>query len=194
MGGETSPLQQVLLLCRHKLNTIYLSHWDSDHIGFVPSAARALPRACLASPPKGPGRARQLARLKALLPCPIAANAPQVFALRDHVPAVRNDSHVVVSADHRWLIPGDSPLVEERRWITEALPWNQIKTLVLGHHGSRTSSGTALLRTLPNLQIAIASARHARYGHPHRETIARLRAKGLGVLKTEDFGHLRFQE
>lgn len=65
-----------------------------------------------------------------------------------------------------------------------------VRVLALGHHGSRTSTSKDLLKELPNLKLAIASARKRRYGHPHRETVEALGKFKVPILSTEDWGNI----
>ena len=59
--------------------------------------------------------------------------------------------------------------------------------LLLGHHGSRTSTSEQLLVGLPHLKLAIASSRHRRFGHPHLETQLRLKSHHVPLITTEDW-------
>ena len=95
------------------------------------------------------------------------------------------------------LIPGDSPKKSELQWIrnlpNQSLKRHQIYGLILGHHGSKTSSSEELLNKLPHLKWAVASAREEKYHHPHPSVRARLKAKKIPLLRTEDWGHIKFQ-
>ena len=55
------------------------------------------------------------------------------------------------------------------------------------------STSDDLLNRLPNLRLVIASARFARYHHPSIETVTRLRARGVPLLRTEDWGSIALQ-
>jgi competence protein ComEC len=95
----------------------------------------------------------------------------------------------------RVVVPGDSPIKEERQWLHGLgafAPGVRAAAdfLILGHHGSRTSTGLDLLKSLPRLRGAIASARRARYGHPHREVELRLRKFRVPLLKIEDWNNI----
>ncbi|MGE5084974.1 MAG: hypothetical protein ACM3MG_01640, partial [Bacillota bacterium] len=108
-----------------------------------------------------------------------------------HPPIIAKDtnsnSHVVKFENT--LLPGDSPQQEEKFWKNQS--WIQnTKILVLGHHGSKTSTSAELIASLPNLQMAIASARWARYKHPHPATVAILQKYHIPLLRTEDWGNI----
>ncbi|WP_214778214.1 DNA internalization-related competence protein ComEC/Rec2 [Exiguobacterium sp. s22] len=78
----------------------------------------------------------------------------------------------------RYLLTGDLPIEEE-----DKLPPLDVDVFKLGHHGSNTSSGEALLRrTDPEWVIASVGANN-RYGHPHEETLQRI--AGRHLLRTD---------
>jgi competence protein ComEC len=56
------------------------------------------------------------------------------------------------------------------------------------HHGSRTSSGEALIAaTLPEIAV-IPVGRRSIFGHPHLEVVQRWRSAGARVMRTGDRG------
>lgn len=197
MGGEKNPLRRVARLCRGKNQRITLSHWDWDHVGFTLKAAQTLSQACLEIAPWGKGSAFKMKILSLFPPC--HADARLVPSLRRLTRFSSSDfklksndlSHVVIAAD-KILLPGDSSLRQEKIWSQNAF-LKKVNFLLLGHHGSRTSTSEDLLRRLPELKTAVASARGARYGHPHHETIERLKKYHIPILKTEDWGNLWFE-
>jgi len=60
--------------------------------------------------------------------------------------------------------------------------------LHLGHHGSRTSSGSAFLEAV-SAEVAIYSAAEGnRYGHPHEDVVGRVAAMGIPLYGTDIHG------
>ncbi|OGY97982.1 MAG: hypothetical protein A2855_02390 [Candidatus Liptonbacteria bacterium RIFCSPHIGHO2_01_FULL_57_28] len=60
--------------------------------------------------------------------------------------------------------------------------------LKVGHHGSKYSSSAAFLRAArPEVAVISSGARNT-YGHPARETLARLSAADIPVLRTDQMG------
>lgn len=102
-------------------------------------------------------------------------------------------SRVFLLPAARALIPGDSTTAKEAQWSPRLAQPASIRLLVLGHHGSRTSTSPGLLQRLRGLKQAIASARFARYGHPHASVAKRLRLHRVALVSTEDWGTLRFE-
>lgn len=62
--------------------------------------------------------------------------------------------------------------------------------LKVAHHGSRTSSTASFLRLVSPGVALVSAGRGNRYGHPHPDVVARLRAEGATVLTTQEHGAL----
>lgn len=63
-----------------------------------------------------------------------------------------------------------------------------ITLLKVAHHGSKNSTGEALLQEL-NPKIALISAgRDNRYGHPHAQLLDRLKKQGCRIYRTQESG------
>lgn len=201
MGGERNPLRQIKKICGNKLNRIYLSHWDWDHISFVLKARFLSKKICLGLRPLGSSSPHKMKLLKAYRLC--TSNQRENFPLRELTHLSDRDgekinggnsndlSHVLLVGENL-LIPGDSTTQQEKIWSHE-VPLRKVKFLLLGHHGSHTSTSAELLAQLPGLKVAIASARFSRYGHPHLEVVQRLKRSHIVLLKTEDWGNLWFE-
>lgn len=72
-----------------------------------------------------------------------------------------------------YVSTGDAYVAQERalleRWPADSVRADVLK---LGHHGSRTSTSLAWLRTVRPSIVAISVGAGNRYGHPHPETLA----------------------
>lgn len=197
MGGERSPLRQVQKVCGDKNNRVYLSHWDWDHVSFAIQAKTLLKKICLSLPPLGVSSAYKMKILQTYKSCSSQQKSPTSlqeltqFTNQDLHKKSNDLSHVLLAME-QFLIPGDSTAAQEKIW-SQQVPLKKVKFLLLGHHGSRTSTSAELVDRLPNLQVAVASARFARYGHPHAEVVRRLQRHQVILLKTEDWGNLWFE-
>lgn len=90
------------------------------------------------------------------------------------------------------LLTGDaSEKVEEA--VIHAHPNLQFSILKAGHHGSRTSSGEALLKLVQPRLAFISCGKHNHYGHPSPETLARLKATGAIIFRTDQDGQIRLR-
>lgn len=188
VGGEYKPSPRKLReFCGGKENLVFFSHWDWDHIGLIRFLSSNVSRTCIAQMPGGDGNDAKVRLLKSFYSCAQKISTVQMLIARDGKTANAN-SNVFVTDNV--LIPGDSPTSQEKLWLRDLLKPSRIRTLILGHHGSRTSTGNHLLDHLPNLKVAIASARKPRYGHPHPHILFKLQQYGVPVLKTEDWGSL----
>ena len=185
-GGERAPWRRVKKLCKHKDNRVYLTHYDWDHIRFIRRLKRQLPGACLATKIHYPISVKKRKWLNRLRPCPTSASSP-VELLFSGGEKGTNDRSRVFSVARHILVPGDSPTSQEKKWVKHLN--KNFDTLVLGHHGSRTSSSERLLKAA-SIRQAIASARRKKYGHPHPVVIQRLKQHKIPLLSTEEWGHI----
>ena len=87
-----------------------------------------------------------------------------------------NDTSVALLLNafgRKFLLAGDAGMIEETNMVNSGANID-IDVLKLNHHGSKYSNSALFLeKTSP--QIAVVSAgKSNRYGHPHKETLARL--------------------
>jgi competence protein ComEC len=202
MGGEQAPKNQILKLCRNRKNSLYLTHSDLDHISFVPWGLRNLAELCLKIPLREKTTPFTQKKLRGLKLCPATEKQQQSeIEITFQPSAARFTSrhkdnrnilsrvYIIPGSTRRILIPGDSTKEAEKIWKHQ-LPKMPIQILILGHHGSRTSTSHELLLKLPQLKMGVASARRRRYGHPHPEITKRLVLSQAASLSTEIWGNL----
>lgn len=96
----------------------------------------------------------------------------------------------------RFLFTGDLEEAGRARMLAEH-PGDALRAEVLkvAHHGSRNGTDTRLLRTVRPRYAVLSLGKNNEYGHPHRETLAALRAAGLPaarVLRTDRHGDVVF--
>ncbi len=85
------------------------------------------------------------------------------------------------------LLVGDAEHHEEAKLLASRADLHA-DVLKLGHHGSRTSSGSAFLAAVgPTWTVASTGVRN-RFGHPHAETLGTLRRLGLPLARTDLHG------
>lgn len=187
-GGEMFLSAQIkkrfILQCYNKLNVLHLSHADWDHFAFLEFISRHSKRLCWGTRPPEPLKNEPYG-------IPFCENNSDHTLFYDSTSSQRNDRSIIQLVNSI-LIPGDSSIKMEKIWSKTLRPYqNKIKHLLLSHHGSRTATGNDLLRELPQLKLAIASARFQKYRHPHIEVTKKLREHKVPLIKTEDWGDIR---
>ncbi len=103
-----------------------------------------------------------------------------------------NDSSIVALLTYGGttvLLTGDATALEEPQ-IAESID-GEVDVLKVGHHGSRYSSSSAFLKDIDPEVAIISCGRDNSYGHPHQETLERLRAIGATILRTDTMGDIR---
>ncbi len=88
----------------------------------------------------------------------------------------------------RILLAGDA----ERRAEKRLVRWGRSHIWKVHHHGSRTSSTVEFLTSAVPGWSVISSGFGNSYGHPAAEVIARLRAFGSRILRTDFHGFVEF--
>lgn len=202
VGGEYWDSKKISAACAHKLNRIFISHTDFDHIRLL-SKISNWPRFCLEnlkfeiSSPFYRKISKHFTRCepRALSSQPsfhTLTLSKSLFTARKASQRLSaNDLSHIFQVENSVLIPGDSTTKAEKIWINRIKNLRKMRVLILGHHGSSTSTSTLLLQQLPNLKMAFVSARQEVYGHPHPWVVHRLQKKNVPTLSTEDWGHLR---
>ncbi len=197
MGGSRKSLpsirQRVLKICGGKKNQVHFSHWDLDHIGLARHIYRFLPF-CVASWPRGIAKVRQKKLLAALPSCRQRRKQELSIAEMAFTPPQNgsaNQNSRVFLLENKFLLPGDSPADQEIHWLQQK-NLGAAKILILGHHGSNTSTCSLLLERLSAVKVAVASSFFKKYGHPHQNVCARVKSHGISLLRTEEWGNIYF--
>lgn len=191
MGGEFFPEESIFDLCHLKKNQLTFSHLDQDHINFVTRVYRILPSLCRTQ--QRPFLFVSNKKRRKIQNIPLCLdNAVQPFKEvsipQEIKPRNSNEESRIFVLKQKVLIPGDSTSRMEKHWAL-LLP-KSIQLLILGHHGSKTSTSEFLLNQLPSLHLSVVSARKRRYSHPHPQIVSRLNKRGVLLVGTEQFHHV----
>ena len=90
------------------------------------------------------------------------------------------------------LITGDRNTLGERLLMLRAeLP--ELELLIVGHHGSKYSTGTDLLEATMPAAAVISVGENNSYGHPAQEVLDRLAAIGCAVYRTDRDGTIIYR-
>ncbi len=94
--------------------------------------------------------------------------------------------------DFEMLCTGDVE-GEGERMLMENPGLQSCDVLKVAHHGSRNSGSEAFLRRVrPRISLISAGADNS-YGHPHKETIERLKEVGSFVIQTTEYGAIQLE-
>lgn len=99
-----------------------------------------------------------------------------------------NEASVVLLVTYgtaRLLFAGDAGMPTEAHLAGRI---GRVRVLKVGHHGSRGATSDRWLDELQPSDAVISVGAKNRYGHPAPETLARLRAHGVPVLRTDERG------
>ncbi len=99
-----------------------------------------------------------------------------------------NENSIVLKVtlgDYKFLMTGDMTVAMEEYLVQQR---NDIKVdvLKLAHHGSDTSTGSAIVDAAGPSYALISAGAENQYGHPHQEVLDRL--EGIKILSTKDAG------
>lgn len=194
-GGEINYFSEnrnlFLQLCKNKQNILHLSHPDLDHYAFYPLLARSLAHLCWREVDHTSLPAKRTTKKIPL--CTEAVvnqlenNSQRLFKPKHFTN--KNDSSKVYSYK-TILIPGDSSKKQEKIWVKNITNPENFRVLLLGHHGSRTSTSDFLLHKLFNVKMAIVQSRRAKFNHPHPEVLQKLKKYRISLITTEDWGNI----
>jgi competence protein ComEC len=191
-------LVPLLAQMGERIDTLMLSHRDSDHTGGAAAVLAMHPQAALWSSLEDehslhalrPGWTRCQAgqawvwdgvRFEVLHPA--ASSGPLTRAHKpNEVSCVLRISTAQASA----LLAGDIELAQEQALLQSGLA--PVDVLLVPHHGSKTSSSLPFLLALqPRLALVQAGYRN-RFGHPAPEVVARYQAQGSKLVESTRCG------
>lgn len=93
---------------------------------------------------------------------------------------------------YQMLLTGDVEKEGEEQLLGEGL--KQTEILKAAHHGSKNSTSSEFLQKVQPEQTIISCGQNNRYGHPHKETIHRLKNCHTKILRTDKKGAIIFQK
>lgn len=178
-----------------RLDGLILTHYDKDHVG---GAAYLLSRVPVEQVylPVGPGQGQWEQTITE------AASGECIYVLEDQTicwsgaqisvfaassAETSNESSLCVlfqKENYDILITGDQNVLGEMALLAENnIP--KLEALVVGHHGSNSSTGDFLLeQTRPDMALISVGADNI-YGHPSQSVLARLEEYGCIIRRTD---------
>ena len=94
----------------------------------------------------------------------------------------------VVYKDTAFLLTGDATRKAETEMVRLYGKALKSQVLVVGHHGSRTSSSMEFLKTVKPKITLISCGKGNQYNHPHKETLSNLKRAKVKVYRTDTDG------
>ncbi|MEO7128103.1 MAG: DNA internalization-related competence protein ComEC/Rec2 [Rhodoferax sp.] len=202
---ESDAGQRVLVpLLRalgERVDTVMLSHRDSDHIGGAPAVLAMQPQANL------------LSSIEANHPLQALRPATRCISVRDGgqrwewdgvrfevlhpgtvdyaVPNKPNALSCVLRISNgvqTALLAGDIEQPQESRLVADGANPIKADVLLVPHHGSKTSSSAAFLDTVQPRFALVQAGYRSRFGHPAAPVLARYQERGIRVLDSAHCG------
>lgn len=179
--GRTSAYTSLISVLNRSgvmhMEALILTHEDADHAENAYALQKAYPiRQIITSPQDIKTPSLWLSVLDASVPHPTDNQSSLVYGIR--------------WGDHRFLLMGDAEVTNERALLAR-YPKLKVDVVLLGHHGSASSTSDLWLGSLEP-QMALISVGRNGYGHPHPSVIKRLSDFHIPTLTTLTEGSLRF--
>lgn len=194
-----------------QLDTLEITHGDSDHIGGAPSVFRDFtPRDVWYGVPVPPHELTSTMRAQAEAGGAVwrtlqAGDHVQVGGADLHVwhppvpdwerQDVRNDDSIVIEIRFRGVsivLPGDISREVERAIAPKFEPAS-LRIIKAAHHGSVTSSAFEFLDALRPKVVVFSSGRDNPFGHPAPPVVRRYQRIGATILRTDQDGEIELE-
>lgn len=197
------------------IETVIVTHPDQDHIGGLPSVLGAYRvNAILETNMESDSQIykkleediaknnieKTEAKKGIAIKFPDGASAEILYPFDSIENTSSNDTNaasVVVGltiGESKFLFTGDLPSTEEASLISDTLAANSLNSQVLkvSHHGSKYATSDDFLDAVKP-QDAVISVGKNSYGHPNEETLQRLLAHKVKILRTDEVGDIIYQ-
>jgi competence protein ComEC len=203
-SAEADAAQRVLLPLLHsrgedRIDPLMLSYRDIDHIGGAASLLARLPVAALSSslPEAHPLRASGVPHRRCT-----AGQAWDWEGVRfellhpmpgHYLPSARPNAlgcvlRVQGQGGRSLLLTGDIESAQEAALVARLGPVLRSQVLLVPHHGSKTSSSEDFLGAVAPGTAVVQAGYRSRFGHPASEVLARYRALGVELQRSDACG------
>lgn len=202
LGAGSDTADQLLSMGCEELDYLVLSHYDYDHISGVAGLMDRLRVKTLLAPDYWDDANLRDWVMETAADHGVAVEfvtEEETRALGDSVltiyPPLGGDndndhglSLLCSDGDFDLLITGDMDAMTEEKLIS-AYPLPDIEALMVGHHGSKYSTGEELLDAVKP-ELGVVSVGRNSYGHPSEEALRRLVRAGVTVYRTDKQGNI----
>lgn len=201
--GETIIANYLLSKGISKIDNLFLTHQDTDHVGNFPSLTQKIKINRLFVPDGMDSLTSFQARLadstidmNRVYPISIA-KADRIGIFKILHPFIRgegkNEDSIAVSFNLKktsFIISGDLDQDGEKE-VINLFKTLQADILKIGHHGSKTSTAKEYVNKLKPKFAVISAGRNNRYGHPNIETLATLDEFKVPYVNTANAGMIQ---
>jgi beta-lactamase superfamily II metal-dependent hydrolase len=209
--GSVAVLPLLRMRRREHLDVVVLSHPHPDHFGGLPAVLSAVSVGEIWDSGQGEAEGAgpvyaELVRAARARGTPIfhpaelcgrprvggGASVELIAPCPGYVPGRdANDNSLVLRVSfgsHTALLTGDAEALEESELVAREGDKLRADLLKVGHHGSRTSTGDALLAAVRPTWATISCGVRNRFGHPHAPVMQRLLTHGVEALRLDRAG------
>lgn len=179
-----------------RLDALVVSHDDADHAGGAQSVLESFEVDTLLS--SLPRRHSLNAFAASAAPCRAGlrwewdgVGFAFLHPQGDAAPRRRNEASCVLritTGGAGMLLTGDVEASVEAALVARAADALRSTVLLAPHHGARASSGSAFLAAVAPRWVVVSVGARNRFGHPAPEALARYRAAGAEVFRTDRDG------
>lgn len=205
-SGETIVANYLLSKGITRIDQLYLTHQDADHVGNFPSLSQLIKIKQIIVPAgmeNLPSFKHRLAK-SAVMPEAVKGVTDRVKLSDPHLkllhPFARgqgtNADSLILWLDFyglKCIFTGDLDRKGELA-VSKKYPNLTADVLKMGHHGSKTATDPKFVQQLAPKVAIISAGRHNRYGHPNQETLVTLQKAKVPYYVTAKVGMIKFTE
>ncbi len=204
-NAEDSSLMYAYLkrLGVKRLDYVVATHLHEDHVGGIPGAlayAEAGTVLCPAENASGllfDNLEKYVSLRGGVITVPrvgdtFSLGGSEFTVLACNSASGENNSSIVlrlVHGDNSFLFTGDADRAVENVMLDSSARL-EAKVIKIAHHGSYDATSYPFLKAVDPEYAVISSGKGNEYGHPHDETLSRLRDAEVTVLRTDEKGDI----
>ena len=199
-GAADTAAETLLSQGIFRLDGILLTHYDRDHMSGIPYLLTRVDAARIYLPePDERGFGAQLAGISRgeilfaenLEKIPLGSGQITLFVSETGKDDNENSVGILFETEEcAILCTGDRNFSGENELLEYV---SHADVLIAGHHGSKYSTGDALLDAVQPETVIISAGAGNSYGHPAPETLRRLEEHGCTILRTDELGTILYR-
>ena len=195
-AGQRVVVPYLRWLGVNRIDTLVVTHRDTDHSGGTASVRAALPVGeILSSLPELGGQLCQAGQVWRWDGVDFAVLHPLEVTAAVHEAKRAKTNHAscvlkVSAGDHSMLLTSDIEAPDEAALLVREGVKLRSDILLVPHHGSRTSSTEIFLDAVGANEAIVPVGYRNRFGHPKADVMERYAARGVRVWRTDRDGAL----